>query len=470
MKFLFKLLLKIIIVLLVLGLLFVVLPLALLYKKTTAPVDQYVEASETSFYTELDGELSALITDSNEDSVVFTITEAYINRVIQKALSKENSKYLVSTYEGEIEHDYMMVFGGLAGLKGVWTTLSDDQLKVTAGADFVLGGTVLYQTGFEIVFNIVLAENNEYFLKVAKIQMGSLKLPLKQAYQLTNFIVKTLTSQSLNDMVDEHLDFGDFNLEDYSFTVGETELTDYLYDIDPTFAALLKIIYKEELLVLDVSDQGFDISLNLGAFRRLPTDLNAPSFTKWESEADKAAFMAGLATQATTSVILNPTDPRMDLTEADVNAILDYTLGDKVQFDFPIKFKLNGNDVEYKFSSTNLFVRMQADVLSIHLKMTLTKTGMAGAFDMQFNLTGNISMNSNGDMVLTIINANIGSVVLDQETLTGLISVFDANLMVGNTLVIPKEKINEMFQGSGLVINNSVVVNGKLRLHFGLDN
>lgn len=470
MKFLFKLLLKITVVLLVLGLIFVVLPLALMYKKTTAPIDQYVEASENSFNTELDQQLSSLITDDTKNLLTLTVTEAYLNRVIQKALSKENPKYLVSTYDGEIEHDYMVVFGGVAGLKGVWVTLTDDQIKVTAGADFVLNNTVLYQTGFEIVLDIVLAENDEYFLKVAKIQMGQLKLPLKQAYQLTNFVVNTLTSKSLNDLISENLDFGDFDAKNYSFRVGESELTDYLYDIDPTFAALLKIIYKEELLVLDVSDQGFDISLNLGAFRKLPTDLDAPVFTKWESEADKAAFMAGLATQATGTVILNPTDPRMDLTEADVNAILDYTLGDKVQFDFPIKFKLNGNDIEYKFSSTNLFARMQNDVLSIHLLMTLSKVGMPGTFDMQFNLSGNISMNASGDMVLTIIESNIGQITLDQATLSGLVSVFDANLMVGNTLVIPKEKINEMFQGSGLAIHNSVVVNGKLRLHFGLDN
>lgn len=469
MKFLFKLLLKITIVLLVLGLIFVVLPLALLYKKTTAPTDQYVESSETVFYTELDDQLSGLITDSNQDSFTLNVTEAYLNRVIQKALSKDNPKYLDPSYDGEIEHDYMVVFGGVAGLKGVWTTLSDDQIKITAGADFVLNGNALYQTGFEIIFDIVLAENDEYFLKVAKIQMGGLKLPLKQSYQLTNFIVNSVTSKSLNDLVDEYLDFGDFDASEFSFTVGETELTDYLYGIDPTFAALLKIIYKEELLVLDISDAGFDIALNIGAFRRLNTDLDAPAFDKWESEADKAAFMAALATQAATSAFLNPGDPRMDLTEADVNAILDYTLGDKVQFDFPIKFKLNGNDVEYKFSSTNLFIRMTNDVLSIHLKMSLTKVGMAGAFDMQFNLRGNISMNPNGDMVLTIIDSNIGEIDLDQETLGNLIAVFDENLMVGNTIIIPKEKINDMFQGSGIVINNSYVINGELRLHFGLE-
>lgn len=469
MKFLYKLVLRITIVLLVLALIFIVLPLALLYKKTTAPIDQYVASSETAFYTELDSELSTLITDNNADSITLSVTEAYLNRVIQKALSKDNPKYLNPSNEGEMAHDYMMVFGGSVGLKGLWTTISDDQIKITAGADFVMGGSVLYQTGFEIIFDIVLSENDEYYLKVDKIQMGSMRLPLKQSYQLTNFIVNQVTSKSLNELVADYMSFGDFDAEAFSFTVGETELTDFLYDIDPTFAALLKIIYKESLLVMDISDTGFDIALDLGAFRRLNTDLDAPVFTKWENDLDKAAFMAALATQAATNAFLNPTDPRMDLTEADVNAILDYTLGDKVQFDFPIKFKLNGNDIEYKFSSTNLFVRMQGDVLSIHLKMSLTKVGMAGAFDMQFNLRGNISMNANGDMVLTILDSNIGEIDLDQATLASLIAIFDEDLMVGNTIVIPKEKINEMFQGSGIVINNSYVINGELRLHFGLE-
>ncbi|MDG0888464.1 hypothetical protein [Paracholeplasma manati] len=469
MKFLYKLVLRITIVLLVLALIFIVLPLALLYKKTTAPIDQYVASSETAFYTELDSELSTLITDTNADSITLSVTEAYLNRVIQKALSKDNPKYLNPSDEGEMAHDYMMVFGGSVGLKGLWTTISDDQIKITAGADFVMGGSVLYQTGFEIIFDIVLSENDEYYLKVDKIQMGSMRLPLKQSYQLTNFIVNQVTSKSLNELVADYMSFGDFDAEAFSFTVGETELTDFLYDIDPTFAALLKIIYKESLLVMDISDTGFDIALDLGAFRRLNTDLDAPIFTKWENDLDKAAFMAALATQAATNAFLNPTDPRMDLTEADVNAILDYTLGDKVQFDFPIKFKLNGNDIEYKFSSTNLFVRMQGDVLSIHLKMSLTKVGMAGAFDMQFNLRGNISMNANGDMVLTILDSNIGEIDLDQATLASLIAIFHEDLMVGNTIVIPKEKINEMFQGSGIVINNSYVINGELRLHFGLE-
>ena len=91
------------------------------------------------------------------------------------------------------------------------------------------------------------------------------------------------------------------------------------------------------------------VSLNIGVFRRLVTDLDEPVFTKWDSEVDKAAFMASLAAQALMNMTVNPLDPRIDLNEADLNAILDYTLGEKVQFEFPIEFTLLGEEIEYLF-------------------------------------------------------------------------------------------------------------------------
>jgi len=102
--------------------------------------------------------------------------------------------------------------------------------------------------------------------------------------------------------------------------------------------------------------------------------------------------------------------------------------------------------------------------------MTLSKTGMPGTFDMQFNLSSHVSMNSSGDMVLTIIDSNLGEVNLDNDVLTMLFSVFDDTLMVGNTIVIPKETLNEMFEGSSIIFDDSYVVDGELRMHFGLDN
>jgi hypothetical protein len=461
-----KIFLKVFLIIMILAFVLIGMPLILLHMKTLAPTEQYVESSETAFYTALDQELSALIIDSEEDNVFLRLDEAFINRIIQKKLAKDNPKYLNPDYEGEIAHDYMQVFGRNTGLKGVWTELSDDQIVVTAGADFVVNGRVLYQTGLEIIFDIVLSENDAYYLKVAKIQVGRLKLPLNQALKLADFIITQLTDNSLNDLIAEHLSFGVFEPEEFSFTVSETELTEYLYQIEPSFAALLKVVYKESLLIMDVSDEGFDITIQIGEFRRLLTDLDEPNFTKWDNDLDKVAFMADLALRAAPYLL----DPRIDLSEADVNAILDYTLADKIQFEFPIEFTLSGEEIVYSFTSTNLFVRMQDDFLSIHLRMTLTKAGMAGSFDMQFNLKSSVWMNASGDMVLTIIDANLGEVILDADILATLFAIFDDTLMVGNTIVIPKEKLNEMFEGSGLVFNDCEVIDDELRLYIGLDS
>lgn len=462
-KFLFKLLIPLVIIGIIIG-----LPLYLFSYRLTPPTDQYIQASENAFYTEVDGELSALITNPTEDTVEFTITEAFINRVVQRQLSKDNPKYQNPDNAGELAHDYMMLFGNNFGLKGVWTDLTNDALTIYAGADVILNNRPLYQTGFEMKFDIVLSENNEYYLKVNKIKIGKLDLPLQQALSLANWAVSSFAGKTLNEMIAENLSFGDFDSEDISFTVGEEELSSYLYSVDPTFAALLKIIYEEELLILDISDDGFDISLRIGAFRRLLTDPNEPAFTKWEDEDDKSAFMTALGQQALQNAIINPTDPTIDLTEADLNSILDYTLQDKVQFEFPITFEVDETEIEYKFESTNLFVMLADDELSIHITMSLNKTGMAGSFDMQFNLSSNVSMNENGDMILAILDSNIGEIDLDQTMLATIFGVFDPALMVDNTLVIPQEKVNEMFAGSGLEIENSYVLNSRLRLHFGI--
>jgi len=444
------------------------LPLILFHMRTTAPLDDYNATTENSFYQGLDDNLTSLIVDTNQDTLSLRVTDSFINRVVQKQLSSGNPKFQTAGYEGEPAYNYMMLFQNFVGVKGVWTTLTNDQLTITAGADVLLSGKPIYQTGFKMVFNVVLSENNQYFLQIDKIQIGSMRLPKKQAYDFASWIVEKFTNKSLNDMIDEQLSFGTFNETDLSLVVGETGLTEYFYAIDPTLAALLKIVYKESLLVLDVSDAGFDIVLNVGEFRRLVSDLDQPAFTPWTSDADKVAFMTNFAEQAAINAVLNPSDPYIDLTESDVNAILDYTLGDGVKFSLPINFTLDDQPIEYTFASTNLFLRMTDDVLSAHLGMSLTKTGMAGSFDMQFNLTSNVSMNATGDMVLTVIDSNLGTIAIDNETLASLIATFDTTLMVGNTLVVPEAKVNEMFQGSGIVIEDTYVLNGKLRVHYGL--
>ncbi|MDY0140108.1 MAG: hypothetical protein RBR50_10440, partial [Candidatus Izemoplasmatales bacterium] len=447
-----KFILKLVFIPLIVIVVIVGIPLILLSKNTVPLIEQYNVNSETEFYSMMDDELSLLITDNTEDFVQLTVNEAFINRAIQKELSKNNDKYQDENYEDDIAYNYVSIIGNNIGLTGVWTELTDDQIIVTAGANYITSkGSVLYKTGLVIIFDIVLSESNQYYLKVAKIEVGKINLGLKTTFKLANFIITTITDKSLNNLISENLSFGNFNQEELSFIVGENELTDYLYEVDPTFAALLKVIYNQDLLILDVSDEGFDISLNIGVFRRLSTDLNEPFFNRWENEFDKAEFMLLLAAEATENAFINFLNPNIDLNEADVNAILDYYLQEKVKFKLPIKFMLEGEEVEYSFDSTNLFVTMNNDVLSIHLKMTLSKIDMAGSFDMQFNLSSSVSMNSTGDMVLTIIDANLGDIDLDNETLNILFNIFDDSLMVENTLVVKKETLNSMFNGSGIV-------------------
>lgn len=470
MKFLFKILTKLLLVVLILGVIFVGVPLFLLHKKSAAPISDYTTANEAVFYQALDDDLRALMLDTNSDLIDLTVTEAFLNTVIQKELSKDNPKYLDETYKDTPDYRYMMMFSDQVGLKGVWTTLKDDLIKITVGADILLNGKTMYQTAISIDLKVVLNDGDTYLLQVKKIQVGKVALPIKQGVAITNFFVQKFQGKSLNELVVESLPFGAFDSTNLSFTVGEDELTDYLYTLDPSFAALLRIIYDEDLLMMDFTDQGFNLSLNLGIFRRLATDLDEVPFTKLEDQTEKDALMADIAARALISATAHPLNPYMDLTETDLNQILDYQLQDQVSFEFPLDFMLNGVKQEYMFKSTNLYIRMVGDQLSVHLKMTLEKVGFPGSFLMQFSLFTTVDIDASGNMVLTILNSHIGDIVLDTAMLKTMIDTFNPNLMVGQTLVIPKEKLNEMFAGAGITFNEGYVLNGALRLHFGIDS
>ena len=464
-----KILKKLVLFLVVIIVLFVVIPLVLLSKKTQAPLADYQTSSETAFYQDLNADLEALMTDTESDYIDLTMSEQFLNRAIQKELSKDNPKFQNDLYSDELDYRYMMLFSDQVGLKGVWTALEDDLIKITVGVDVLVGGNVVYQSALFVNLKIALNDNDTYLFQILKIQTGKVSLPIKTGADITSFFIERLQGKSLNELVTDSLPFGQLDTDELSFSVGEQELTDYLYTIDPTFAALLKVIYQENLLVMDFSDAGFDLSMNLGIFRRLVTDLDEIPFTRLEDDQDKADLMAGIASKAALNVITNPSDPTINLTEEELNQILDYQLKDAVAFEFPLEFMLNGIEQKYLFKSTNLYVRMIGDELSVHLKMTLEKENFVGSFIMQFNLVTTVAIDANADMVLTILSSNIGEVDLDNAILKMMVDTFDETLMQGSTLVIPKEKLNEMFQGSGLVFDQGYVEAGELVLHFGLE-
>ena len=129
-------------------------------------------------------------------------------------------------------------------------------IKITVGVDVLIGGNVVYQSALFVNLKIVLNDNDTYLFQILKIQTGKVSLPIKTGADITSFFIERLQGKSLNELVTDSLPFGQLDTDELSFSVGEQELTDYLYTIDPTFAALLKVIYQENLLVMDFSDAG----------------------------------------------------------------------------------------------------------------------------------------------------------------------------------------------------------------------
>lgn len=466
MKFLFKLLMKLVITLLILIVVFVGIPLFLLETKTTPPLADY--QSNSNAFSDLNDELLGIMTDDNKDSISLSIKQEFINKAIQQILSKDNPKFQNPDYEGEPDYRYMMTFYNQVGFKGAWSKMTGNLIEIYVAADYYMGGNVYYQTAIKVDLIVTLELGNVYTLKIDKIKLGKLDLPLNVATGIVNFITETFQNKSLETLFSEAVPFGSFDQDTLTFTVDEAALSSYLYTIDPTFQALIKVIYNESLISFDFANEGFNININVGKFRKLTTDLTPVVYSPLTSEQEKTALMTTLATKAALNAITNPLDPYLDLTEVELNQILDFQLQDAVKFSFPIEFELNGSLQKFKFESTNLFIRMVNNQLSIHLLMRLEKENVVDVFEMQFNLFSTVSINSEGDMVLDIISSHMGEISLDQTILKAMFDTFDDTLIVGNQIIVKKETLNEMFLGLGLSFDQAYVLNGKLYMHYGV--
>ena len=83
-----KILKKLVLFLVVIIVLFVVIPLVLLSKKTQAPLADYQTSSETAFYQDLNADLEALMTDTESDYIDLTMSEQFLKSCHSKRVIK----------------------------------------------------------------------------------------------------------------------------------------------------------------------------------------------------------------------------------------------------------------------------------------------------------------------------------------------------------------------------------------------
>ena len=90
------------------------IPLIMFSKNYKVPEEQY-KVEETYFMKHFDNEFVELVNSDTKNYINVNLTEVYINQFIKRELFKDNPKYMVSAYEGELEYKYMYISEGSLG-------------------------------------------------------------------------------------------------------------------------------------------------------------------------------------------------------------------------------------------------------------------------------------------------------------------------------------------------------------------
>lgn len=450
------------------GLLILVsIPLIMFSKNYKVPTIQYSE-TETYYMKHVDNEFMALVEDETKEFMHTTLSEVYINQFIKNELFKDNTKYMDETYKGELEYKYMYIgsSGAMkAAIKGIFSDIKEDQIDIILSVDMLAGKTKLYQTGVLLRVDIQ-NEEGTYVLRVNRVVFGRTRLPLKNGLSMTNYIVKKLNGKTLDEVINGSLPLGLFTSKDATLTIKEDDVVDYVQQSHTSYATLVELIYNNDLLQIDVIDDGINLGLGIGKLRRLSTDPNKPIFTPITSPAEQAAFMMDLNTRLAAGIISNPANPYVDLNEVEANQILDYALKDDVKFEqeFPVKISPT-ETVMYKMESSNLFLTMAGNVLKLHLEFTISRESVVKTFNIQLNMNSTIAMDGE-DIVITMLDANVSTINLSHEEVMAIVDLYNPGMFVDGKLVITKQQLNEMFHGAEMVINDVEVINGQLRLYY----
>ena len=440
----------------------------MLYKDYKMPVEDY-ETTENSFYKQTDEELVKIIQDETETHLNVGVTEAFLNKTIMEALTKDNPYYMKDGHENELQHYYMYVVGGggfNGAVKGGYVEVKEKDIALILSVHMLIGNTRLYKTGVKVSLDVITDENDVYYFRIKAIHIGKLGLPLKTGMKIAEWINAKVTDKPIKDLIQENLPIGQFNDKDLSLTVTRREAVDFGKEFATGFSTLIEIIYDKELFEFGLTKDKISMSLALGKVRKLPTDPNKPLFTPITDDASQIAFVTGLNARIITGVVDNPANPHLDLTEVEANQVLDYALKDTVPFSKEIPFKISETEtVMYKIESTNLYLTMVGDTLKLHLSFIISRENIIETFDIQLNVNSTISM-VDEDIVIEVDDAKVGELELTTEEVKTIVDVYDPDLFHDGKFVISKEQMNEMFLGANMTVEDVEVVNGKLRIYY----
>jgi hypothetical protein len=368
MKFLFKIFVLPILLMLAVPAIF----LALLYKSVDIPVDDFQDIGEgVSLTSMVQEEMDAfLLSNDSESTVGVGIAQSNANALLKAQFTEINANYLDDNATDD-EKNYVMK-EEYYGYQGSWVRFDEDIIAIESGLH-VFVSNFTYKTRVLIEFKIT-ADTDEVVLKLENLTVGN--LPLAWVFSTVSWASEQITGQDIKGIIDEQLNgLATFDPQEREIRIDVKNLIEQQVS-DPQQAAMIKslmaFIEENELLDIGFSEEEFKASLALGKTKDDTAPFVLNTMDKIIDDVHLQAILASKANALILSSLTTTTNPFIELDAFTLNRMFEYFLRDQqVSSGVIQEIELFEN---YKMSALVPYVTM-TDVFTINIPLIIEDIG-----------------------------------------------------------------------------------------------
>lgn len=462
MKFIFKVIILPILVVLAIPATF----LALMYKSVDIPVDEFSTTGPTNLTEMVTTELDAFLTNTNSNSTIgIGLEQAEANTMVKNMIFLEMNPDYLSGSGGD--DDQYVQKTEYYGLQGAWVRFDDDMVDIEAGAHIFVAG-ITYKTRLLLRFRLDVS-TDEVVLTLDKLTIGN--LGLAWAFPVADWLVSTITQQDISAMINGYLGgLATFDVGSKSMTMDIQSLVDEQIT-DPQQSALVNSLMAfldaNDMLDVGFTEGEFSASLALGkAYDDTTPYVVADPIL---DDTELASILEAKASSLLVSLLSTDTSPFISFGEVTLNRMMEYMMRDSfagAEYLFKTEEPLFEH---YEMKAGIPYLSMASDELTVNIPLELYDLDEpTHKFMTIIKIAASTSINGS-DLVIGLNSLSAGEVTIGQEHIANILTLLgDNDLIQDGQIVI--EDFDQQLQQAGMALEDVAVVGDRLRLYVGLDD
>jgi hypothetical protein len=211
------------------------------------------------------------------EDMIFNLHEDIINVAIFNAIREENPEYMPTDDCVTPEQCYVVAeqqtfedFDIMLRVVGAWVDFEQDIFNLNVFLEVELDDGFTYKTIVSTEFKFTDVPG-KYVLEFEELSIGNLPLPASALSGLLNAI-ETNAEDLDFDALNDDIEFGEVDLEEFSFTIQKSEIVEKIGEDQPSaendlVKEVVSIIFDQELLTFEFVEEEFVVSGRLSKFQ-----------------------------------------------------------------------------------------------------------------------------------------------------------------------------------------------------------